>query len=67
MANKLMATIFGGAIGLYVLYSLLPSISTFLTDAQSSLSGTNAEIVGLTFILFLLVVVWKMADDADLV
>jgi len=67
MASSVMKVTIGGAFGLYVLYSLLPSIMSFKESAVAAASGQNAALIGLTVVIFLLVVVGAMAKEGDLI
>ena len=60
-AAKVAWFVISGAIALYILYSLLPSIFTLFGNISFADAPTGAEpIVGATVVVFVALVLWLM-------
>ena len=63
-AAKVAGFVIGGAISLYILYSLLPSIFELFGDIEFADAPTGAEpIVGATVVVFVALVLWVMWQE----
>lgn len=61
----MMEYFIGGAIALMVFYQLAPTIIDYLTQAETAAEGTGVQaVLGLLFILFVIVGVYKFYEDA---
>lgn len=58
--DRMMEYFIGGAVALLVFYQLAPTIIDYLTTAETAAEGTGVQdVLGLLFILFVIVGVWK--------
>lgn len=63
-AEKVAGFVIGGAIALYILYSLLPSVFELFGDMTFDDAPTGAEpIVGATVVVFVALVLWVMWQE----
>lgn len=63
--DAMMEYFIGGAIALMVFYQLAPTIIDYLTQAETAAEGTGVQaVLGLLFILFVIVGVYKFYEDA---
>ena len=60
--DKVVEGIIGGAIALFVLYALAPSVASSLADAEnaSGISTTQATLLAVVFTIFLAGVAYKV-------
>lgn len=63
--EKMLEYFIGGTVALIVFYQLAPTIIDYLTQAETAAEGTGVQaVLGLLFILFVIVGVWKFYESA---
>jgi len=63
--DKMMEYFIGGTVALLAFYQLAPTIIDYLTQAETAAEGTGVQsVLGLLFILFVVVGVWKFYQSA---